>query len=195
MKFPDTSISKYIEDFSQKYALEIVSIKHIPNNEVKDELLRSTGNDDWRWTLQKSGGPVQLNISFLYPSYIYTISFVHLEREKQGIRPSNFFFEEYLKKYLKAKYESEMLKKITEEQTWKENWSLQFKFLEEHLTNGDLYEVISGKKWPEIYFDWRDYVTPEAADRVHEDQMKLIEEHGQKTGKGWLYWINFKKKK
>lgn len=193
-KFPDEAVEEYIKNLAQKFSLKIEQVNFTPNEELS-EISRESGDSEWQWILSTSKSLVQIKISFLYPSYLSTVSFANRDDSLKGKMPTYFFFKEYLSKYLKAFDDVGRIDRINEKQLWKDNWKLQFEILEKHL-KGDLGKVVDGVEWPYIEFNWEDYVAPEAADRIYRDQMHLIEEHSKKNSKsGWLYFLNFKRKK
>lgn len=188
--FPDSNVIIYIENFAQKFSFDIVDMKFIKKS--KSEGFSADTNDKWQWTFRRKDSPIQISIGVLYPSYISTIMFVHVDRTAAKQSPSNFLFAEYLSKYLKLDQPEKEFEKYRAENSRQQNWNAELKYLEQHLLEGKVNEIIEGKFWPEIYFDWLDYVSPETADKIYEDQIKILE--GGNSGKkqtAWVYFLDY----
>lgn len=194
-QFPDENIERFIEDLSREFSLNVQGVSFTSNDGLS-ELSRGDGDEKWLWSLKRTGSSVQIGISFLYPSYVLVISFENLDPNIKNMLSTSFFFEEYLSKHVKAYGDAETINQINKDKSWKDNWKVQLEILKTHL-RGDLGRVIEGKEWPNIEFNLEDYISPEGMDRLYEDQLKLIESSISKkeNEKGWLYFLNFKKKK
>ncbi|WP_413612893.1 hypothetical protein [Bdellovibrio sp. HCB-110] len=191
--FPDKIVTDYIEDLAKDFGFNIISTEYVASKDM-DELLKKGGHDKWSWTLAKPGRRVHMKIS-IYSSYQLGISFSNEDLELKGKVSTYFFFDEYLSKHLKAQGDANLLHQVVLDKSWKENWKIQFEVLKDHL-KGHLGQVVDGKEWPNIEFNWEDYIEPSALDRIYSDQIKLLEEDSKnKDGKGWLYFLNFKKKR
>lgn len=185
--FPDASVSRQIEELAQRHGLSIVQRTYTPWEELEDSLEK--GKDSkWDWILCFSNQSVQLKIVFFHPSYV---SLVTLKSESD-----HFSFEEYLKQHLKSPKGLEIINSISKERRWPQDWTKQLEVLDYHLSR-DLDPILRGKEWPEVYFNWEDYVEPEALERMHSDAIKIIERHekAKSNFNPWVYLVNFIKGK
>lgn len=192
--FPDKTVIDYIENLAKEFGFNIISTEYVVSKDM-DELLKKSGSDEWSWVLTKPSSFVHMRIWFFYPSYLSGVSFSNEDLSIKGTVSTHFFFDEYLSKHLKAQGDANLLHQVVVDKSWKENWKIQFEVLKDHL-KGHLGQVVDGKEWPNIEFNWEDYIEPEALDRIYSNQIKLLEEDSKnKDGKGWLYFLNFKKKR
>ncbi|KYG61985.1 hypothetical protein AZI85_07190 [Bdellovibrio bacteriovorus] len=191
-KYPDKSVEMYIQQFARDFGFNILEVKYTPVWQ-QEAALRSYNNDEWTWKLARPGSDIRMEIYINYPAYHCSVSFDNTNPSLRSHVPKYFFFEMYLDKVLQAKWEVAQLRKITEEKSWQKNWRTEVEFVKEHL-KGHLNEVVEGRDWPEIYFSWDDFVLPEDADKIYEDQVAVIEKGMKKKGQSWLYLFNpFKK--
>ncbi|WP_373998082.1 hypothetical protein [Bdellovibrio bacteriovorus] len=191
-KFPDANVEKYITDFAREYNFEIFEHRYTPCEQMA-EYLKKRKNDEWVWSLRRPGSLVWMDISVNYPSYFTLIVFQTSSSSLKRHVPAYFLFHLYLEKIVQAKWEVSRRQKVVSEQSWSQNWNLELEFVKEHL-KGHLNEVVEGRDWPEIYFSWDDFVLPEDADKIYEDQVAVIEKGMKKKGQSWLYLLNpFKK--
>ncbi|KHD86994.1 MAG: hypothetical protein OM95_16880 [Bdellovibrio sp. ArHS] len=191
-KFPDANVEKYIADFARECNFEVFEYRYA-SCEQMPEYLRKRKNDEWVWSLRRPGSLVWMDISVDYPSYFTSIVLQTSSSSLKRPAPAYFLFHLYLEKVVQAKWEISRRQKVIEERSWPQNWNFELEFFKEHL-KGHLNKVVEGRDWPEIYFSWDDYVSPEEAGKIYEDQVTVIEKGMKKKGQSWLYLLNpFKK--
>lgn len=189
--FPDQKVTQYIEQLAERLQLSIIKIEHV-NNASLDRLVAKNGDSRWKWHLAKLNSPVTIGISFLFPSYICNISF---SNSQSGTKSKYFFLDDYLCKYLKKYDDFNKIKQVTSERSWKQNWNVELDILEKHLAT-TLEKVITGEEWPDIYFDWADYVEPAALDRIYQDQKDILDQEVPgKPRNAWVYFLDYFRKK
>lgn len=187
-RIPDTEVDHFIRSLGAEFDIELISLT---SEKKKSEISGST-YEDWAYTFRKSGSPTSMKITSTFPEGFIGISFKS-DIKKAQHSPDYFFFEEYLSQIRKAQSDINKINEVAHNKTWKKDWKIPLEILRDHL-RADLINVINGKEWPTVYFDWADYVEPEALDKIYEDQLTHIEKKS-KTKRGWLYFLNFGKNK
>jgi hypothetical protein len=183
--FPDKTVEMYIHSLGKEFDMEFISLT---SEQKKFETSDGT-YEDWEYTFRKKGSLTSMKITVTFPQGFIGISFNSEAEKKQSI-PNHFFFEPYLSQILNAHDEINKINEISRNKTWKENWRLPLEILKIHLRT-DLKDVINGKMWPVVYFDWADYVEPEALDRIYEDQVAKLKESEESK---WVTFLDYFRK-
>ncbi|WP_373998335.1 hypothetical protein [Bdellovibrio bacteriovorus] len=175
-EFPDKSVSQFVERMAQQFGMTVVD--HKGNLEAK------AGDTKWLWTLQVPGSPVHMNIMFLYPSYIFVVSFSNEDK--------SFNFNQFLTRF---PGDLHRYNRVAEEKSWSKNWEIQMTILQDHLER-ELGDVVRGTTWYDFEFHLEDYLSSEAIERMHNDALDRIQKNDAEKDRGsWVHVLNFLKGK
>lgn len=189
--FPDNRVSERIEQLATKFGLTIFKITHTSSKDLGHPRQDSL-DEEWQWKLVKSGCNISIGISFYYPSLMSNVIFVNAE---SGNRCDHFLLEKYLSSYFKNSDDYNQVQQVIKDRSWKENWSVELDLLDKHLEQ-DLGKIANGEEWPDIYFDWADYVEPAALDRIYQDQKDILDQEVPgKPRNAWVYFLDYFRKK
>lgn len=189
--FPDPKISDRISSLAQKHMLEIVKLEHV-ENENHHGILEGGGDREWEWTLKMPNTSVSIVIYFYYPSFLSNIM---VTNDSPGNKSDHFFLRNYLRDHIKCHEDYDQIQQVIKDGSWKENWSVELDMLDKHLEK-NLGKIVNGVEWPDIYFNWQDYVEPAALDRIYQDQKDILDQEVPgKPRNAWVYFLDYFRKK
>lgn len=162
--FPDSEVTTSVEDLAKELSLEVLSLTSAPFVALGE---KKPSGEDWTWRLGKNGSAVQVRLVFSYPSYVCFAIFENTNNAE------SFEFDTFLKRTAASASDISRIQDIQAKQSWQTDWKKWMSIFQAHLA-GSLAPILEGKQWPQGSFSWDDYVSPKAANHIHQDQVNII---------------------